>query len=194
MLVYVIFLSVHFLWYSILVQNLSITMVDGNESKDTSYVKKYDGTNYQFWKLHMQFLFQSKEIYSVVNGTEKKRHNYWHLTKVSGKKIQDSSSCHSKFGKQGSEAWSSSLLHFCKDVVATCCVPCTTFRRVHYSTSRKFYYCCRLGEKDSIITYVNILQKFARQLKDLGEKVTHNQLLSKIKCGLPPSYDPFLLA
>ena len=38
------------------------------------------------------------------------------------------------------------------------------------------------------------LQKLVKQLTDLGQPITDRQLINKIKCSLPPSYDSLLLA
>jgi len=42
------------------------------DTKETDNVEKYDGINFQMWKIHMQFIFQSKDIWSIVNDTDKK--------------------------------------------------------------------------------------------------------------------------
>ena len=47
-------------------------MTDAIDVKETSSVDKYDGTNFQMWKMHMQFIFQSKDFWSIVDGTVKK--------------------------------------------------------------------------------------------------------------------------
>lgn len=44
------------------------------------------------------------------------------------------------------------------------------------------------------MTFICSLQKLARQLTDLGQPIFDQQLISKIKCGLPLAFDPFLLA
>ena len=47
-------------------------MADVAEIKETACVEKYNGTNFQLWKMHMQFIFQSRELWSIVNGTSSK--------------------------------------------------------------------------------------------------------------------------
>ena len=56
------------------------------------------------------------------------------------------------------------------------------------------YYSCKLGDGESIATFISTLQRLAKQLIDLKQPVTEQQLISKIKCGLPSSFDPLLLA
>jgi hypothetical protein len=47
-------------------------MSDSLEAKEMSSVDRYDGTNFPLWKMHMTFLFQSKDLFEIVNGTSKK--------------------------------------------------------------------------------------------------------------------------
>ena len=56
------------------------------------------------------------------------------------------------------------------------------------------YYGSKLGADESIAAFVSSLQKLAKQLTDLGQPISDQQLISKIKCGLPSAYDPLLLA
>ena len=56
------------------------------------------------------------------------------------------------------------------------------------------YYNFRLNEGESIAVFISTLQQLAKQLTDLGQTITEQQLISKIICGLPSSFDPLLLA
>jgi hypothetical protein len=56
------------------------------------------------------------------------------------------------------------------------------------------YYNLKLNEGESIAVFISTLQQLAKQLTDLGQTVTEKQLISKIICGLPSSFDPLLLA
>lgn len=40
--------------------------------REIATVDKYDGTNSHLWKLHMRFIFQSRELYGIVSDEEKK--------------------------------------------------------------------------------------------------------------------------
>ena len=55
------------------------------------------------------------------------------------------------------------------------------------------YFSCKLGG-ESIAIYISTLQKLYKQLNDLGEMISEKSLIAKIRCGLPPSYDPLMLA
>ena len=56
------------------------------------------------------------------------------------------------------------------------------------------YYNFKLNEGESIAAFINTLQQLAKQLTDLGQTITEQQLISKIICGLPSSFDLLLLA
>ena len=56
------------------------------------------------------------------------------------------------------------------------------------------YYNFRLNEGESIVVFISTLQQLAKQLTALGQTITEQQLISKIICGLPSSFDPILLA
>ena len=56
------------------------------------------------------------------------------------------------------------------------------------------YYNFQLNEGESIAVFISTLQQLAKQLSDLGQTITEKQLISKIVCGLPSSFDPLLLA
>jgi len=56
------------------------------------------------------------------------------------------------------------------------------------------YYNFKLNEGESIAVFISTLQQLAKQLTDLGQTITERQLISKIICGLPSSFDPLLLA
>ena len=56
------------------------------------------------------------------------------------------------------------------------------------------YYNFRLNEGESIAVFISTLQQLAKQLTDLGQTITEQQLVSKIICGLPSSFDNLLLA
>ena len=43
-----------------------------SEICEANSVDTYNGTNFQLWKMHMRFIFQSRELLSIVNGSLKK--------------------------------------------------------------------------------------------------------------------------
>lgn len=56
------------------------------------------------------------------------------------------------------------------------------------------YYSCKMGDGDSIAMFISMLHKLAGHLTGLRQKVTEQQLISKIRCGFSSLFDPLLLA
>ena len=46
-----------------------LVMTDIGEIRESHTVEKYDGSNFALWKMHMRFIFQSRDTYSIVDGT-----------------------------------------------------------------------------------------------------------------------------
>jgi len=44
-------------------------------------IEHYDGSNYLIWKMHMMFIFLSKELFNIVSGEDKKVD---HATNING--------------------------------------------------------------------------------------------------------------
>ena len=42
-----------------------------SEFREANSVDTYNGTNFQLWKVHMKFNFQSRGLFSIVNGSRK---------------------------------------------------------------------------------------------------------------------------
>ena len=43
-----------------------------SDIREASSVDRYDGSNFHLWKMHLSFIFQSRDLFSIVNGTLKK--------------------------------------------------------------------------------------------------------------------------
>lgn len=142
----------------------------------------------------MAFIFQSRDLFGIVTGTEKK---------LDSMSVTEQAAWNKK-DKTAAVAILSSIDKFHKQEVIHCETSADMWKQLvayHELHSEECiislqekYYSSRLGENDSIAVYVSNLQKLAKQLTDLGETITDRQLISKIKCGLPPSYDSLLLA
>ncbi len=40
------------------------------DSKEVIHAEKFNGQNFQLWKFQMTFIFQAKDVWYVVNGSE----------------------------------------------------------------------------------------------------------------------------
>lgn len=165
-----------------------------NEIREASGVEKYDGTNFQLWKMHMSFIFQLRDLFRIVSGVDKKLESMFAAEQATWNKRD----------KAAAVAILSAIDKFHKQEVIHCLTTSDMWKQLTANhelhseeciiSLQEKYYSSKLGEHDSIAVYVRNLQKLAKQLTDLGQTITDRQLISKIKCGLPPSYDSLLLA
>lgn len=161
-----------------------------SDTRESSSVDRYNGSNFHLWKMHMSFIFQSRELFSIVNGTLKKVD----LSIVADKMMWE----------KKDKAIVATLDTFHKAEVINCTTShemWTQLQAYHDQHSdecvialQEKYYGCKLSVDESIATFINSLQKLAKQLTDLGQPIFDQQLISKIKCGLPSAFDPLLLA
>ena len=165
-----------------------------SEIREANSVDTYNGTNFQLWKMHMKFIFQSRELFPIVNASLKKSD----LTTAADKLLWE------KHDKQAIVAILATIDSFHKEVVINCStshemwIQLQAYHDQHsdecITALQEKYYSCKLGEGESIATYISTLQKLAKQLTDLQQTITEQELISKIKCGLPPVFEPLLLA
>jgi hypothetical protein len=169
-------------------------MTNVGEIRESHTIDRYDGTNFLLWKMHMRFIFQSRDMYSIVNGTLKKDS----LTDPAEQLQWE------KKDKQAIVAILGTLDSFHKQEVITCSTSHEMWKQLqayHDQHSEKCiialqakYYNFTLKEGESIAVFISTLQQLAKQLTDLGQTITERQLISKIISGLPSSFDPLLLA
>jgi hypothetical protein len=165
-----------------------------SDIRESSSVDRYNGSNFHLWKMHLSFIFQSRDLFPIVNGTLKKAA----LSSAADKQIWE------KKDKQAIVAILATLdLHHRSEVIncTTSHEMWTQLQAYHDQHSdeciialQEKYHGSKLGADESIAAFVSSLQKLAKQLTDLGQPISDQQLVSKIKCGLPSAYDPLLLA
>lgn len=171
-----------------------IVMADIGDIRESHTVDRYDGTNFLLWKNHMRFIFQSRDMFSIVNGQLQKSS----LT-TPAEQLQ-----WEKKDKQAIVAILGTLDSFHKQEVINCSTShemWTQLQAYHDQHSDECiialqakYYNFTLLEGQSIAVFISTLQQLAKQLTDLGQTITERQLITKIICGLPSSFDSFLLA
>lgn len=169
-------------------------MTDIGDIRESHTVDKYDGSNFLLWKMHMRFIFQSRDMFSIVNGTLQK----------SSLSDPDALLQWEKKDKQAIVAILGTLDSFHKREVINCSTSHEMWTQLQAYHDQHFeeciialqakYYNFTLNEGESIAVFISTLQQLAKQLSDLGQTITERQLISKIICGLPSSFDPFLLA
>ena len=162
--------------------------------RESSSVDRYDGSNFHLWKMHLSFIFQSRDQWSIVNGTLKKAA----LSSAADKMLWE------KKDKQAIVAILATLDSHHKAEVINCTTSnemWTQLQAYHDQHSdeciialQEKYYGSKLTADESIAAFISSLKKLAKQLTDLGQPISDQHLISKIKCGLPAAYDPLLLA
>ena len=144
--------------------------------------------------MHLSYIFQSQEFFSIVNGSLKKST----LTIVADKVIWEEKN------KQAIVAVLATLNSFHKAEVIKCTTShamWTQLQAYHDYHSydciivlQEKYYGSKLSVDESIATIIGSLQNLARQLTDVGQPISDQLLISKSKCILPMAFDPLLLA
>ena len=147
-------------------------MTDVGEIRESHTVDRYDGSNFLLWKMHMRFIFQSRDIYSIVNGTLKKSS----LT-TPAEQLQ-----WEKKDKQAIVTILGTLDSFHKQEVINCSTShemWTQLQAYHDQHSEECiialqakYYNFKLNEGESIAAFISTLQQLAKQLTDLGQTIT----------------------
>ena len=170
-------------------------MSDVGEIRESHTIDRYDGSNFLLWKMHMRFIFQSRDMYSIVNGTLKKSFLRDPAEQLQWEKKDKHATIDAILG---------TLDSFHKQEVINCSTShdmWTQLQAYHDQHSEECiialqakYYNFKLNEGESIAAFISTLQQLAKQLTDLGQTITEQQLISKIICGLPSSFDPLLLA
>ena len=167
-------------------------MSDVAEIRESHTIDRYDGSNFLLWKMHMRFIFQSRDMYSIVNGTLKKSS----LTDPAEQLQWEKKDKHAIVAILGT------LDSFHKQEVINCSTShamWTQLQAYHDQYCEECiialqarYYNSKLNEGESIAAFISTLQQLATQLTDLGQTITEQQVISKIICG--SSFDPLLLA
>ena len=159
-------------------------------------LKVFDGNKFAVWKYHMEDLicFEEKDIMSVVNGTLPKPPSS-DAEKTARQKANTLARC--------IQISSSVTMPFLENLVNCSTAACmwTTLCAFYQQKSRENIYMVRNGffeykmsADDSINAHVNKVMSMGNLLKDLGQPVPEDMLITKIVCSLPPSYNSILAA
>ena len=149
-----------------------LVMADIGEIRESHTVDRYDGSNFLLWKMHMRFIFQSRDMYSIVNGQLKKSSLTTHAEQLQWEKKD----------KQAIVAILGTLGSFHKQEVINCSTShemWTQLQAYHDQHSEECiialqakYYNLTLHEGESIAVFISTLQQLAKQLTDLGQTIT----------------------
>lgn len=165
------------------------------EKRDAESLKVFDGEKFAVWKYHMEICFDDKDVTPIVNGTiPQPPDNVPEAEKIVWQKANTLAM------RMISSAVSLPILENLVNCPTAACM-WNTLCAFYQQKSREnifmiqgnfFEYKMQAG--DSINTHVNKVLSMANLLKDMGQPVQEDVLLTKIICSLPASYNDVVAA
>jgi len=160
------------------------------ETIDLRSVSKFDGSNFQAWKFQMKAIFIANGLTSVVNGTKTRPENNtteWDKSNAKAMVIISST------------MESSQLEYLLTCETATDMWTRLTTLHEQKSESNKLFLMTKfhdykMAPNDSVAQHIAKVENMARQLKDVGEKVTDITIMAKILGSLPAKFSAFVTA
>lgn len=154
-----------------------------------SGIKKFDGTEFEVWSTLMEAVLDSKGIYYVIDQM----------------KPEEAGAAKDRWEKSDKSARTMILLSLEHDIVKavmTCETASQMWNKLktihsHKSESCKMilykeYYDCKMEPGMKISEYVTKVEFIAMKLKNINEKLTDENLISKIVSGLSSDYKHFM--
>ena len=165
------------------------------DKRDAESLKVFDGDKFAVWKYHLEICFEDKEIMPIVNGTIPKPPE----TATEAEKV-----AWRKANAQARRMISSSVsLPVVENLVNCSTAACmwSTLCAFYQQKSRENIYMVqnnffeyKMSTGDSLNAHVNKVMSMGNLLKDLGQPVPEEMLLTKIICSLPSSYNSIIAA
>ncbi len=165
-------------------------------AKDVSHVEKFNGTNFPFWKFHISLVLKQNGLMDIVTGTEAcpvpdidqgVTKNAAAITSWTQRDVAASGLIFATLDSR-----SQRTLINCNTSKEMWVRLKSQFEQVtqenKYLINRRFYDYVYQPDHD-IMSHITAVEALANQLKDLGEPVTELNLITKIICTLPPSFD-----
>lgn len=165
------------------------------EKRVSESPKVFDGDKFPVWKYHMEICFDDEEIMPIANGT---------IPKPPENATEAEKNAWQKANALAMYMISSSVsfpvlenLVNCPTAACMWNTLCSIYQQksrenIHMAQNAFFEY--KMNKGDSINTHVNKLISMGNFLKDLGQPVGEELLLTKIICSLPPSYNTCVAA
>ncbi|XP_046145714.1 uncharacterized protein LOC123989039 [Osmia bicornis bicornis] len=160
-------------------------------------VKRFDSTNFQVWKFQLTAVLLANEIFDVVDGSRTRppdeqganagRMKTWIKDNVRAMAIIASAMEDEQVNSilvcgTSKEMWDKLItMHEQKSAS-------------NIGTLTQRFYSYRMNPTDSVIHHVTAVQNMARQLIDLGEKISDSAIIAKILSSLTSKYSVFKTA
>jgi hypothetical protein len=154
-------------------------------------VKRFDGTNFQAWKFQVTAVLVASEIFDVVDGTRARPEN-----------VEGNNAGRMKTWIKDNARATAIIASAMEAEQVTSVIMCSSAKEMwdklsavheqksasNVGTLTQRFYSYRMGSTDSVIQHVSTVQNMARQLKDLGEKVSDAALIAKILSSLTAKF------
>lgn len=160
-------------------------------------IKRFDGRNFQAWKFQISAVLMTNEIFDVVDGTRTRPANQEGenaaLTKLW---IKDNAKATAIIASPMENEQVVSML-----VCGTAKQMWDKLITVHeqksvsnVGTLTQRFYSYKMSPTDTVIQHVSAVQNMARQLTDLGERISDAAVIAKILSSLTPKFNVFRTA
>ena len=164
------------------------------DRRDSESLKIFNGDKFAVWKNHMEICLEDMDIMPIVNGT---------IPKPPETATEADEIAWQKANTQARRMISSSASLPVLENLVNCstagCMWTTLLCAFYQQKSRKNIYMVqnnffeyKMSAGDSINAHVNKVMSMGNLLKDLGQLVPEDMLITKIVCSLPPSYNSVL--
>jgi hypothetical protein len=168
-------------------------------SKDVSHIKKFDGTDFSFWKFQVELVLEQHQLLSVVKGREncplpdvqenelianRDAITLWKTKDVAARSclistIEDSCKRSLLNCRTAAEMWTRLTVQYQQNVAESKHILCNQ------------YYQYAFEPGNSVMAHISAIEGMAIQLTDLGVEIGATQLMTKILLTLPPSFQSF---
>lgn len=166
----------------------------GSVIKDTgvssTVVRRFNEKGFPLWKFQMEYLYQSKNVWIVVDGTVKRTNanaTEWYQKNTDAilliiQSVDEDILEQIMHLNKIDEIWKH-LLNIHERA---------SQENVHSLQQKWFKAQMNAGER--VAAYVSRITGLAKQLRDIGKAKDDDEIMTKVICGLPPSYDSLTYA
>ena len=166
-------------------------------SKDVFNLPKFDGSNFPIWKFHIFMVLKHHKLMGLINGNEPKSAGKLTVTDEEVGIWEQRDNAAQLYITSPIEPQQSRKLINCKTAQEiwerlTCQFEMASAENKHILLRKFFEY--RYPNNLDVMSHITAIETIANQLKDVGSPIDDQQLITKIICTLPPSFQHFVAA
>ena len=167
-------------------------------SKDVAHIKKFDGTDFSFWKFQIELVLEQSRLLRLTKGNEvcpqphveegavvnQAAIDLWKANDVAARSclistIEDSCKRSLLNCKTAAQMWTRLTVQFQQNAAESKHILCNQFYQYSFEPG------------NTVMGHISAIEGMGIQLRDLGVEVGHTQLMSKILLTLPHSFKGF---